>query len=111
MAECIPAQLSPGADPAEKKVHAWLRGLPVDCLVYHEPAVGHRYPDFIVILPTLGLLVIEVKAWKLDRLRRADARDFVFADAAGGLEKPRPAPLRQVREYALKLLNECAEHA
>jgi hypothetical protein len=39
--------------------------LPDDCLIYYEPVVRRRYPDLIAILPEVGVLVIEVKDWRL----------------------------------------------
>ena len=63
MAEMIPDRLPSGASAGEKKVFALLQQLPDDVIVYYEPVVADRYPDFIVIIPSLGLLVIEVKGW------------------------------------------------
>jgi len=36
-----------------------------DCLVWYEPPVGtmRRYPDFVVLIPSRGLLFLEVKDW------------------------------------------------
>lgn len=43
-----------------------------DYLVWYDIPVGHqrRYPDFIVLHPSRGLLFLEVKDWKLSTLRR-----------------------------------------
>ena len=48
-------------DAGERKVFALLQQLPDEVIVYYEPVVADRYPDFIVIIPSVGLLVIEVK--------------------------------------------------
>jgi hypothetical protein len=32
-------------------------------VAYYEPVVADRYPDFIVIIPSVGLLIIEAKGW------------------------------------------------
>ena len=52
-----------GASAGERRVFALLQQLPDDVIVYYEPVVADRYPDFIVIIPSVGLLVIEVKGW------------------------------------------------
>ena len=60
MAEMIPDRLPSSASAGEKRVFELLQKLPDDVIVYYEPVVGERYPDFVVILPSVGLLVIEV---------------------------------------------------
>jgi hypothetical protein len=57
MAEMIPDRLPSGASAGEKKMFALLQQLPDDAIVYYEPVVAYRYPDFIVIIPSVGLLV------------------------------------------------------
>jgi len=54
MAEMIPDRLPGGASAGERKVFRLLQQLPDDVIVYYEPVVAERYPDFIVIIPTVG---------------------------------------------------------
>ena len=63
MAEMIPDRLPSSASAGERKVFALLQQLPDDLIVYYEPMVADRYPDFIVIIPSVGLLIVEVKGW------------------------------------------------
>ena len=42
--------------------------LPDDYLIYYEPNIDNRHPDFIVIAPDLGVIIIEVKGWFLDTI-------------------------------------------
>ena len=63
MAEMIPDRLPSGASAGEKRVFEALQRLPENCIVYYEPVVSNKYPDFIVIIPEVGLLIIEVKGW------------------------------------------------
>ena len=55
--------------PSEQRKHRRKEGvctppaLPDDLIVYYEPVVADRYPDFIVIIPQLGLVIVEVKGW------------------------------------------------
>ena len=68
MAEMIPEKLPASRTEGEQRVFNILSKLPDDCLVYYEPILRRRYPDFIVILPKLGVLIVEVKDWYLSRL-------------------------------------------
>ena len=63
MANLIPDALPPGCSIGEKLLFARLQDLDDDCIGYYEPPVGDRFPDFVVIIPDAGLLVIEVKGW------------------------------------------------
>lgn len=112
MAECVPADLPkkrPGV-AGERRVFDWLRDLPADCLVYYEPITGRRYPDFVVVLPSLGVLVVEVKSWKLADLRVADGHHFEIASATGKTAMVQTAPVRQARDYVHALMDHCAAH-
>ena len=43
-----------------------------DYLCWYESGVGlrPRYSDFVILHPMRGLLLLEVKDWKLDTIRR-----------------------------------------
>jgi hypothetical protein len=108
MAEMIPDRLPASATEGEKRVFAALARLPDDCLVYYEPVVRRRYPDFIVVLPEVGVLVIEVKGWRLSELRHvnADTVAITWRDRPTVLKNPH----RQARDYMFRLMDECARH-
>jgi len=64
MAFTIPESLAsrPRVTSGERKVFEALRDeLPEDYLVYYDTVVRQRHPDFIVVGPGLGLVVLEVK--------------------------------------------------
>lgn len=91
--------------PGERRVFVALRDhLPEDYLVYYDIAVDDRHPDFIIVGPDLGLVVLEVKDWRLksilevtaDRVRLRQGKD-------GELEVGHPA--RQVRDYLLRTVD------
>ncbi|MDD5249590.1 MAG: 3'-5' exonuclease [Rhodocyclaceae bacterium] len=60
------------------------------------PANGH--PDFIVFHPRRGLLILEVKDWRRDRIVGADRQHFVIHGAGGTVSVQNP--LEQARHYA-----------
>jgi hypothetical protein len=108
MAEMIPDRLPSGASAGEKKVFALLQQLPDDVIVYYEPVVAHRYPDFIVILPRIGLLVIEVKGWYPNAIERADNAEVVITTR--GQREVCKHPVRQARDYKFQIMNTARRH-
>jgi hypothetical protein len=108
MAEMIPDRLPARASAGETKVFTLLRQLPDDVIVYYEPVVADRYPDFIVIIPSLGLLVIEVKGWYPNHILGANNVDVIIN--AGGQREVRKHPVRQAREYQFQLMDTVRRH-
>lgn len=72
-------------------------------IVWHDLPVGEaaRQPDFIVLGPGLGLLLLEVKDWKLATIRQATPDRVELATASGPVMTAHP--LRQVRDHAMAL--------
>jgi Nuclease-related domain len=103
MAEMIPDKLPARASTGEKKLFSVLQKLPDYCVVYYEPIIEDRYPDFIVICPDMGLLVIEVKGWYPKDLLGGDSNSVRVKESHG--EVVRDHPVRQARKYMLSLIN------
>lgn len=103
MAEMIPARLKKTASKGEQRVSRLLEMLPDDCLVYYEPRVCDRCPDFILIHPRLGVLILEVKGWFPASI--LDANSYSVRIEWNGQERTAPHPLRQAREYMNRTLN------
>ncbi len=103
MAYMVPEKLPYNASMGEKKTFALLQNLPDSCIVYYEPIISNRYPDFIVILPTVGVLVIEVKGWRNTEIERISNEE---AQVNNANEKH---PRRQAREYMFRLMDTCKE--
>lgn len=94
----------PGATPGERKVFVALRDhLPEDYLVYYELSVKGRYPDFIVVGPDLGLVVLEVKDWRLGSIAGVTAEGVVLRRDAE--EVVVSNPIQQARGYALRAVD------
>jgi hypothetical protein len=108
MAEMIPDTLPTSSTTGERRVFAALARLPDDCLIYYEPVVRRRYPDLIAILPEVGVVVIEVKDWRLAELESVNA-DTVTITRRGAATLA-PHPRRQARGYMLRLMDECRRH-
>lgn len=105
MADFIPDRLPSRASRGEERTFALLKNLPDDYLVYYEPNVDGRHPDFIVIAPDLGVIVIEVKGWYLDDILRASDSEVVVNFE--GSEKKEVHPLAQARAYQWRLARIC----
>lgn len=107
MPEMVPDRLPPNASRGEKDTFAILQNLPDDCIVYYEPIISERYPDFVVISPTLGVLVIEVKGWRPNHLQSANTQQLVILE--NGQPVSRQHPLRQARRYMYELMDFCRQ--
>jgi len=77
-----------------------------DYLCWHDVPLGaaRLRPDFIVLHPSRGILILEVKDWRLDTIRSIDKqRAEILVD---GAPKTVANPLEQARHYALQVVNQ-----
>ena len=76
-----------------------------DYLLWYDVPVGPKclHPDFILLHPSRGLFVLEVKDWKLETIRSANLETFKIVTPPQGALKPVKNPLRQARDYALAM--------
>jgi UvrD-like helicase C-terminal domain/Nuclease-related domain/AAA domain len=90
----------------ERRVlHQLKRCLEDDHLVWHDIPIGPkaRQPDFVVLSPRWGILLLEVKDWRRHSLGPA-TRDAVELRTPRGLVTA-AHPLRQARDYAMELVD------
>jgi hypothetical protein len=90
----------------ERRVlHQLKRCLEDDYLVWHDIPLGPRarQPDFVVLSPRWGVLLLEVKDWKRGTLGSA-TRDAVELHTARGRVTV-AHPLRQARDVVLELVD------
>ncbi len=76
-----------------------------DYLLWYDVPMGPRYahPDFCVMHPRRGVLVLEVKDWKLSTIQQADKQTWeIIPD---GVPKSVINPLEQARQYAHQVVN------
>jgi superfamily I DNA and RNA helicase len=76
-----------------------------DYLLWYDVPVGRSnlHPDFIVFNPRRGLLVLEVKDWRLDSIQSID-RHSVDLLTNSGLKR-QSNPLEQARQYAHQVVD------
>ena len=81
------------------------RCLEDDYLVWHNVPIGPRarQPDFVVLSPRQGILLLEVKDWRRATLVTATRDRVELATARGPVTEVNP--LRQARDYALELVD------
>ena len=74
-------------------------------LLWYDVPVGpkHLHPDFVVMHPRRGILVLEVKDFKLSTIVQADKNEWVIAP--DGMPKTIANPLEQARQYAHQIVN------
>jgi len=80
-----------------------------DYLCWFDVPIGpaRHYPDFLILHPSRGLLLLEVKDWNLETIHRIDK---VFADLKinGGIKRV-ANPLEQARSYTMNVVNKLAQ--
>ena len=100
------SQIDARCNAGERRVLQQLkRCLEDDYLVWHDIPLGPkaRQPDFVILSPRWGVLLLEVKDWKRATLGSA-TRDAVELFTPGG-RVTQAHPLRQARDYTLELVD------
>jgi Nuclease-related domain/AAA domain/UvrD-like helicase C-terminal domain len=90
----------------ERRVlHQLRRCLEDDHLVWHDVPLGPRarQPDFVVLSPRQGVLLLEVKDWRRATLGQATRHQVELHTERGTVVEANP--LRQARDYALELVD------
>ncbi len=79
-----------------------------DYLVWYDVPVGPRqaHPDFVVLHPRRGLLILEVKDWRLYTFRGANKQTWEILGHSG--PKTVPNPIEQARHYAHQVVDALA---
>lgn len=79
--------------------------LDADYLLWYDVPVGPKqsHPDFVILHPRRGLLILETKDWKLETIQRA--RKDLWNIAPDGRPKSVISPLVQARHCATVVVN------
>jgi UvrD-like helicase C-terminal domain/Nuclease-related domain/AAA domain len=104
MATLIPSfnSCSMRMTPGERRLAQRLEEkLEDDYLLWYDVPVGKKqlHPDFIVLHPSRGLFILEVKDWKLDTIQNINPSTVTLLTEDGIKEVKHP--LQQARDYAL----------
>jgi len=89
----------------ERHTFELLQKLPDDYLVYYEPNIKNRRPDFIVIAPDLGVIIIEVKGWYDNQILEINDKDILLV--RDNRETYEIHPLEQALKYQWRLVDAC----
>lgn len=108
MAEMIPETIAQdeNATAGEKRLFKTLRAalLPdEEHIVWYEPRIQKRYPDFIIWSQDYGFLVIEVKDWSADQIISINPDHFQVN--FGSNEELRESPYKQARSSMYNLMD------
>jgi hypothetical protein len=74
-------------------------------MLWHNVPIGPKqtYPDFVVLHPLHGLLVLETKDWRPETVRHATRQYWEILE--NGQTKPVKNPLEQARHCAIQVVN------
>jgi len=76
-----------------------------DYLCWYDVPIGTRYqhPDFVILHPSRGVLILEVKDWKRETIQRIDKVSATILTPNGAKEESNP--LLQARQNAFAVKN------
>lgn len=80
-----------------------------DYLLWYDVPVGPKnaHPDFVVLHPSRGLLVLEVKDWRLETIKSVNKQSWEIL--VHGIPKSVPSPVEQARHYAHQVVDALAK--
>lgn len=90
--------------PGERRLAQRLKEkLDEDYLIWYDVPIGPKrlHPDFVILHPHRGIIVLEVKDWKLSTIRYANHQNVTILNE--DREKSVEHPLEQARHYALAI--------
>lgn len=102
MAIMYPKSIDDTARSGEKQMYNILqKALPETYHVWFDTRINKRYPDFIILNPELGIIVLEVKDWDIRHITKADKNRFHLLS-----KETKKNPLEQARDYTYLLVDE-----
>jgi len=103
MAYTIPESIRSSATAGERILFRTLKQyLPDDYIVYFEPEIVGRRPDFVIIGPDIGVVVLEVKDYTKNTLFQLNHDEWTIVTSSGE-QKTVKSPLKQAQEYMFKI--------
>jgi hypothetical protein len=113
MAITIPQSIPSKASQGEIKLFEILaKKLPDYFYIWYEPRINRLHPDFIILGPDFGLLVIEVKGWYPKNIITANSDLFKIETQGEDYQTTnnQSSPLRQAKNYLDSLLNQLQKY-
>ncbi|MBM7580975.1 3'-5' exonuclease [Jeotgalibacillus terrae] len=105
MAYTVPETIRSTATAGERLLFRTLKDyLPDDYIVYYEPNILGRRPDFVIVGPDLGLVVLEVKDYTKGTLFQLNQDEWMIVSSSGEQVKTK-SPMLQARENMFHLVN------
>lgn len=101
----IPATIRTSATAGERLLFRTLKQvLPDDVIVYYEPEIHGRRPDFVLIGPDFGMVVLEVKDYTRNTLYHLNKDEWTLLTSGGGHATVKN-PALQAKEYMFNIKN------
>lgn len=106
LAYTIPESIRSTATAGERLLFRTLKDyLPDDYVVYYEPEIHGKRPDFVIIGPDLGLLVLEVKDYTKNTLYQLNPDEWVILSSSGEHSKVK-SPNKQARDNMFHIVDQ-----
>lgn len=103
----------PGREAGDKAVYKSLETLPDDWIVYAQPVIAtsidSRNPDYVLIHPDLGYIVLEVKDWLY--ILNCDSKSACIQTRANDVERQEKAPHIQAQEACYIINNKLEQNS
>ena len=105
MAYMIPETIRSSATAGERLLFRTMKQvLPDDVIVYYEPEIHGRRPDFVLISPEFGMAVLEVKDYTRNTLYHLNKDEWTLL-TSGGTHATVKNPALQAKEYMFHIKN------
>ncbi|WP_418132207.1 3'-5' exonuclease (plasmid) [Variovorax sp. 375MFSha3.1] len=101
LSTCV-ARMTPGERRLAERLQ---QKLDEDYLLWYDVPIGPKlcHPDFVVLHPSRGLLILETKDWRLDTIQQASRGDWLIAP--DGVAKSVSNPVEQARHQAQQVVD------
>ncbi len=98
MSFTIPENIRSSATAGERLLFRTLKTyLPDDYIVYYEPDIQGRRPDFVIIGPDLGIVILEVKDYTKNTLFQINHEEWQIISSSGEQTFVK-SPMKQARD-------------
>lgn len=105
LAYMIPETIRSSATAGERLLFRTMKQvLPDDVIVYYEPEIHGRRPDFVLIGPDFGMVVLEVKDYTRNTLYQLNRDEWTLLTSAGTHATVK-SPMLQAKEYMFHIKN------